>query len=258
MANYWIKLYIEILDDPKMATLPDRLWRRVVEMFLLAGRQNKQGQLPDDREIAWSLRVPTEELELDMVQLINTGIVQRTGTGYLVTHFEIRQDAATPTERWKEHRDRKRKDEYYSNEDQTKIKRFVDRTESEGKQTESQTEQKQNVGGDQTIRLSDPSLLIIPMIARVSGMAYIPDTSKIEPLTRMIEVYGLEKTEKELKRQFDKWTGTKRKDNSGSYRPTNMGWVDWAQDELVGKPQSDPAELTGKELREWLLAHQPT
>jgi len=27
MADYWIKLYHEIIDDPKMATMPDRLWR---------------------------------------------------------------------------------------------------------------------------------------------------------------------------------------------------------------------------------------
>lgn len=31
MADYWLKLYIEILDDPKMATLPDRVWREKVE-----------------------------------------------------------------------------------------------------------------------------------------------------------------------------------------------------------------------------------
>lgn len=31
MANYWIKLYHEILDDPLMATMPDRLWRRTIE-----------------------------------------------------------------------------------------------------------------------------------------------------------------------------------------------------------------------------------
>ena len=104
----------------------------------------------------------------------------------------------------------------------------------------------------------DVSSQIMPMIARVSGMVYIPDQSKIEPITRMIEVYGLEKTEDELKKQFAKWRSTKRKDNSGSYRPTNMGWVDWAQDELVGKPPEKKFEdcTTVDEMIEWHNTHQ--
>ena len=37
-SKYWIKLYHEVLDDPKMARLPDRLYRRCIEVFLLAGK----------------------------------------------------------------------------------------------------------------------------------------------------------------------------------------------------------------------------
>ena len=36
-TRIWIKLYLEILDDPKMDLLPDWLWRRAIELFLLAG-----------------------------------------------------------------------------------------------------------------------------------------------------------------------------------------------------------------------------
>ena len=28
--NYWMKLWFDILRDPKMGMLPDRLWRRVI------------------------------------------------------------------------------------------------------------------------------------------------------------------------------------------------------------------------------------
>jgi len=38
-GNYWIKLYIEILHDAKMGAMSDRLWRRTIEMFLLAGEK---------------------------------------------------------------------------------------------------------------------------------------------------------------------------------------------------------------------------
>jgi hypothetical protein len=116
-TDYWIKLYIEILDDPKMATLPDRTWRRVVELFLLAGRLSyKTGQLPDTKQIAWSLRISEDEANKDLEAIEKIGIIQKSNGGWIVVNFEDRQDAATSTERWQAHRDRKRKEEYYQRE----------------------------------------------------------------------------------------------------------------------------------------------
>jgi hypothetical protein len=55
-ARFWIKLYLEILDDPKMGRLPDHLWRRAVELFLLAGRAGNDGALPALREYVQARR----------------------------------------------------------------------------------------------------------------------------------------------------------------------------------------------------------
>jgi hypothetical protein len=45
----WVKLYIEILDDPKMGRLTNHLWRRAVELFLLADKESVEGlQVIDD------------------------------------------------------------------------------------------------------------------------------------------------------------------------------------------------------------------
>jgi hypothetical protein len=50
MANtFWIKLYLEILDDPKMGALSDRLYRRAIEMFLMAGELENKGYLPNEK-----------------------------------------------------------------------------------------------------------------------------------------------------------------------------------------------------------------
>jgi hypothetical protein len=38
-TKFWIKLNIEILDDLKMGRLANHMWRRAVELFLLAGRE---------------------------------------------------------------------------------------------------------------------------------------------------------------------------------------------------------------------------
>ncbi len=113
MTNYWIKLYHEILDDPKMATLPDRLWRRVIELFLMAGRTNKDGWIPDTRQIAWIMRMPTDELELDLQQIASTGIIERVIDGWIVCKFAQRQAPSPARERKRQQRERERKNQYY-------------------------------------------------------------------------------------------------------------------------------------------------
>lgn len=112
-ATYWIKLYHEILNDPKMATLPDRLWRRAIELFLLAGQVNKDGNLPDAREIAWTLRISTDDCLLDLRQLESTGIIQQTATGWLVVKFSARQSPANPADRMAAMRDKRKREQYY-------------------------------------------------------------------------------------------------------------------------------------------------
>ena len=59
--RFWIKLYLEILDDPKMGLLPDWLWRRAIELFLLAGENGNDGLLQPVTDLAWRLRVSTEK-----------------------------------------------------------------------------------------------------------------------------------------------------------------------------------------------------
>jgi len=112
-AKYWIKLYHEILRDPKMGRLPDRAWRRAIELFLLAGESGDDGWLPDVPDIAWQLRVPEQELGEDMDLLAEFGILTETDDGWLVTNFETRQGAVPDAERMKRYRERKRKAQYH-------------------------------------------------------------------------------------------------------------------------------------------------
>ena len=73
-AKYWIKLYHEILRDRKMATLDDRLWRRVIECFLLAGEVDEEGYLPPLPDVAWAFRVDVEQIETELNELTRLGI----------------------------------------------------------------------------------------------------------------------------------------------------------------------------------------
>jgi len=104
-SNYWIKLYHEILDDPKMGRLSDRLWRRTIEMFLLAGEMNEDGLLPSLGDMAWRLRANEEELGGELEYLCTLGILSDGGE-YRVVNFAERQAAMSSSERSRRKRQR--------------------------------------------------------------------------------------------------------------------------------------------------------
>ena len=123
MADYWIKLYHDILDDPKMATLSDNLWRRIIELFLLAGRLYKDGNLPEIKQIAWALRQNENQLADELEQITHTGIISKTETGWFIPKFKTRQDPMSNTERVRKFRETKQHEQY--NADETIMKRNV-------------------------------------------------------------------------------------------------------------------------------------
>lgn len=107
-SKYWIKLYHEILEDPKIGTLSDRLWRRTIEMFLLAGIQGDAGWLPTIKNMAWLLRMSEEILETDLVDLAKTGIVEQMEGRWFIPKFEERQGPSPVKQRVDEYRKRQR------------------------------------------------------------------------------------------------------------------------------------------------------
>lgn len=122
-ATYWVKLYHEVLNDPKMGRLTDRLWRRVIECFLLAGEQGEGGYLPSVEDMAWTLRCDAGRLEAELAQIAEkTGIVEKRTTDvpgqvrWFVVNFEARQAAVAPAERKARQRARERKERYDGHE----------------------------------------------------------------------------------------------------------------------------------------------
>jgi hypothetical protein len=103
--RFWIKLYIEILDDPKMGRLGDELWRRAVELFLLAGKEGNDGALPPIDEMAWTLRLSEDKVLEDLHGLAEVGIVHELEPGvWVVTKFAQRQAAVPVEERVRRYR----------------------------------------------------------------------------------------------------------------------------------------------------------
>jgi len=112
-TKYWIKLYHEILHDPKMARMPDNLWRRCIELFLMAGENADDGSLPPIEDIAWGLRVDAEHLETEMIELQNMGILSMVDGEWYVTKFVERQAALPKAEYMRRKRNEEQRQEYY-------------------------------------------------------------------------------------------------------------------------------------------------
>ena len=115
-SNYWIKLYHEILHDPKMGRLPDHLWRRFIELCLLAGEHDDDGTLPTVPDMAWTLRMNEEQLTADLHELQDAGFAHQDNGWWIVTNFAKRQAPVSSAERVSRYRDRKRKEQYYGND----------------------------------------------------------------------------------------------------------------------------------------------
>jgi hypothetical protein len=116
-SKYWIKLYHEILDDPKMGRLPDALFRRAIEFFLIAGERSRDGGLPPIVDMAWRLRAGEIELLAQMEDLEALNILSRGADGgWRVTHFKERQAPSPISERVRKHREAVRSERFAPDE----------------------------------------------------------------------------------------------------------------------------------------------
>ena len=87
----WIRLYIVQLDDPKVATLPDNLYRLAIELYLLAGEVNKDGLIPDIKHLAWRLRRQEDTTTALIEQLKEAGVVIERKNKLIVHGWKDRQ-----------------------------------------------------------------------------------------------------------------------------------------------------------------------
>jgi len=109
----WIKLYPEILDDPKIGRLSDVTKWRFVQLILYAGELDTEGYLPQNLDdAAWRLRTDVATLTQDLQALSRAGLVHyEEDTGmWCVTKFADRQGRAQAEKRelWRERQRRHR------------------------------------------------------------------------------------------------------------------------------------------------------
>lgn len=112
-SRYWLKLFHEIIYDPKVMRLAPPARLRFYECLCLAGDINKGGELSPVPDMMFVFRVSEEQLIAELNELINAGLVMKQGEVYIVKNFKKRQEKMTDAERMNRYRDTKQKEEYY-------------------------------------------------------------------------------------------------------------------------------------------------
>jgi len=240
-GKYWIKLYHEILEDPKMIRLDDRLYRRVIELFVLAGREDNEGILPALDDMAIMLRLNAEELETDLIEIQKIGIIGNIDGRWIVAKFANRQAPMSKAEFMRRKRVTERSDEYQA-------EHYPPVTEGV---TDSNTDKKRIDKKRVEVEEVDP----LKILVNSSGLPDFPGSQRqyIEIVHRMAEDHGIEKTTEAMKQAFGQWTKTRGK-SGAFYRASNISWIDWAMAILISDdlPEKDISQMSDKEFLSWL------
>ena len=250
-TRFWVKLYIEILDDPKMGRLPNHLWRRAVELFLLAGREGNDGALPPVEEMAWTLRLSEDKVLEDLHGLAEVGVVHAcaspapnagrctTGTGeaepgkWMVTNFSKRRAAVPVEERVRLHRER--------NEGVTKRYKSCNEEVAEDSTSTSPSEslEEEGVQGEEEPRalpespveaMLHPDVRVFASVTggRIPGLAQYRSVIEAVRFLRAREKLDDRALAAWLKPYWLAWSSRKRLDGR-PYDPGNVTWLtEWA------------------------------
>ena len=110
----WIKLYRDLLDDQEWHALDGDAAKMLIMLWLLASE--KGGEIPDNKTISFRLRIPLEQVDINMISLryhfdiIPSQKISATDTPNSATDIEVplrdREETETETETETEKRQR--------------------------------------------------------------------------------------------------------------------------------------------------------
>jgi hypothetical protein len=241
-SHYWIKLYIEILDDPKVGMMPEWLFARMIKLFLVAKEYNQDGLLPPVSALAWRLRMDAGSLSETLSALGLIGVVREMAPEiWLIVNFKKRQEAESSTERSQRFRKRK------CNETLPIMQRSATITSSSASSSSSDSLEEEGVQGEGK---PPGDLRTFERIwQQATGMATFLGGSREQDIPRIEAIFArngrnLERTVAELRRYFDVWCNTTSPKTKRKYSRSNSGWLDWA---VAGEV---PASSNGKKPHE--------
>lgn len=80
MNTPWLRLYTEILNDPKLARLTDEQFRTYIRLLCAVKTYDRRGQLPPDEDTSFMLRLSLAAWRKSRDALIRIGLIDITET----------------------------------------------------------------------------------------------------------------------------------------------------------------------------------
>ena len=168
---------------------------------------------------------------------------------WIVVNFEKRQRAQTSSERGQLFRQRQRKQQFNVNETIAERKTNVSFVEEEedidiDKEVEEKKKQKNSTTFSATFaQESIQEQQARRLLEKVCGVLTPRAAEHFNTVEDLILHYGVEKTEDAIRKARAQWVKTPRQNGSGTYSPTNYGFIDWAVAALSGHDPHAHAEL---------------
>jgi hypothetical protein len=155
----WLRLYHDVLDDPKAQGLPRDDFKNWINVLIVASQNDPRGELPSPANLAFSLRLSREQAEALCARLRDRELLDPQD-GRLVIHgWAGRQyESDDSTQRVRNFRARKKRASgNVSGNGSGNVSETVPDTDTEQKQTRGRPEQK---SGSQPLAFSGAHLKI--------------------------------------------------------------------------------------------------
>lgn len=128
--SLWLRLYTEILNDPKVQRLPDSLFRAYINFLCIAKEYSDNGVLPPKKDIAFFLRCPENSVKKFCDGLKKVGLLDEENDSFIIHGWNNRQYDSDndPTANMRKRRQRERDKTPYVTDDVTDVSRVTSRT----------------------------------------------------------------------------------------------------------------------------------
>lgn len=240
MANtksLWLRLYTEILNDPKVQRLPDSLFRAYINFLCIAKEYSDDGALPPKKDIAFFLRCPQKTVEKLCDGLQKNELLDADGDTFIIHGWNNRQYESDndPTANIRKRRQRERNKNQNVTPDVTDMSRVTSRPCHENvtrTETETETDIRESKRETPPSAASPP----LPEIQKPKKSPYgeFGNVSLTdEERHKLIERYGESQTQKAIES-----LGAYMKSKGKSYRDHYATLLNWIKKD--GVPERTP------------------
>ena len=250
MAGYWLKLYTEILEDPKYNRMSDNTKIGMYELLLVAKRFGDDGSLPPIEDVAFYTRRTVEWWQVVYDELRSIEFLVSNGHDVIIRKFSERQAAISDAQRHVEYRKRKHSKEFDAVTEPV--------TNRDGdieieKEIDTDTEKELSDGGaDAPAAVVDPEFYVY---SKITGFTSFPGAWVKATDNARLAIRGIL-----MEKRYDKqaaidylmpfWEEYRKR----NLPPSQFHWLDWAVTGTIpalrappGKANQKPAEIDPKE-----------